>query len=143
MNAKFALGFLVGGLVGLVIGQRQRGSDGGPASGASNSSWFRTSVGTDGFSRARILKPRMIGRSFQWKRMGDAPAAGSRFEIRLKDRAIDSPLIPAIPAGTDEIRAGVRRDEKPGTVYEYGLYQVLADGRERCLHDPELEIGQI
>jgi hypothetical protein len=30
---------------------------------------------------------------------------------------------------------------KQGAVYTYSLWQVLADGRERELHDPELEIG--
>jgi hypothetical protein len=143
MNAKAALGFIAGGVIGFLFLRLRDWPGSDPVASASNATLFRTSPGLDAFSNARILKKRMKGRSFRWTRVGPPPAAGSRFEIRLKDAALRSPLIPAIPAGVENIRADVHREEKPGTVYEYGLYQVLANGDERCLHDPELEIGQI
>ena len=104
-----------------------------------DSTRFVTNPGSGGFVSARVQR-RMRGDSFVWTRSGIAPAAGSRFEIRPKEGA--SPLDPSTPAGVDELRASANRSAtRSGTVYTYSLWQVLADGRERELHDPELEIG--
>jgi hypothetical protein len=104
-----------------------------------SSSLFVTSHGSDGFVAARVQR-RMRGDSFLWKRSGLAPAAGSRFEIRPKTGS--SLLDPSIPSGVDEIHATANRSSaQHGAVYTYSLWQVLPDGRERELHDPELEIG--
>jgi hypothetical protein len=103
------------------------------------STLFVTSHGSDGFVAARIQR-RMKGDSFVWQRSGLHPAEGSRFEIRPKSGS--SLLAPSTPTGVDEIRATANRSvAHQGAVYTYSLWQVLADGRERELHDPELEIG--
>jgi len=103
------------------------------------STLFVTSHGSNGFVNARV-KERMKGASFVWTRAGLPPADGSRFEIRPKSGS--SVLDPPIPAGVDEIRAIANGSVAPaGTVYTYSLWQVLVDGRERELNDPELEIG--
>ena len=103
------------------------------------STLFVTSHGSDGFVSARVQR-RMKGDAFFWKRSGIRPAVGSRFEIRPKTGS--SLLNPSTPSGVDEIRATANRSAAPqGSVYTYSLWQVLADGRERELHDPELEIG--
>jgi hypothetical protein len=145
MNGLFAaLGVIAGGVIGFLLGKKSGTHPSLLGGGVSDSSLFRTVAGTGGFCEGRVVKYRMTGRHFEWKRVGGcSPAPGSRFEIRLKNSAIASPLIPATPAGVDLIRAGVRDSERPGTVYEYSLYQVLANGSERELDDPELEIGQI
>jgi hypothetical protein len=138
-----ALGVIIGGLVGFLMGKKghphdaEFGRAGGP-----HEARFVTRRGTDGFCAGLVLD-RMKARNFRWVRVGGGctPAPGSRFEIRIKHVA--SPLIPEIPSGIDEIIAGVRAGEPPGGVYQYSLWQVLADGRERELHDPELEIGHI
>lgn len=102
------------------------------------STLFVTSHGSGGFVAGRVQR-RMKGKSFVWKRSGLAPAEGSRFEIRPKTGL--SLLDPATPTGVDEIRATAVSSAQQGAVYTYSLWQVLADGRERELHDPELEIG--
>jgi hypothetical protein len=103
------------------------------------STLFVTSHGSDGFVAARVQR-RMKGNSFVWKRSGIPPAEGSRFEIRPKFGF--SLLDPSTPNGVHEIRATANRSSaQQGAVYTYSLWQVLADGRERELHDPELEIG--
>lgn len=138
------LGLIAAGVVGFLLGKKsgQRPSLGG--GGGGNSSLFRTLQGTDGFCKGEVLKKRMKGRSFHWHRVGGCrPDPGSRFEIRLKHHTHPSPLIPPVPSGVDHIRAEVNHSEPDGRVYEYGLWQVLADGRERELEDPELEIGHI
>jgi hypothetical protein len=145
MNGVFAaLGLIVGGVIGFLLGQKSRQHPALQPGGVSDSSLFRTVAGTGGFCEGKVVKRRMKGRSFRWIRVGGcSPAPGSRFEIRLKNAAIASPLIPAVPFGVDDIWADVHGSEPPGTVYEYSLYQVLANGSERELDDPELEIGQI
>jgi hypothetical protein len=105
-----------------------------------DSTRFVTTPGSDGFVVAQIQK-RMKGDSFVWTRSGVSPAAGSRFEIRPKPQSATSLLNPPIPVGVDEIRAQVNRSTaEHGAVYAYSLWQVLADGREREIHDPELQI---
>jgi hypothetical protein len=84
----------------------------------------------------------MKGRTFHWVRHGACrPANGGYFEIRMKSGS--SPLKPLAPQGVDHIFADVEDWAKPGDVYPYSLWQVLPDGREKLLHDPELEIGQV
>jgi hypothetical protein len=103
------------------------------------STLFVTSHGSDGFVKARVQR-RMNGDSFVWTRSGMRPAEGSRFEIRPKFGP--SLLDPSTPNGVDEICATANRSAAhQGAIYTYSLWQVLADGRERELHDPELEIG--
>ncbi len=105
-----------------------------------DSTRFVTTPGADGFVAAQIQK-RMKGNSFVWTRSGIPPAAGSRFEIRPKPLSAVSLLNPPIPTGVDEIHAQVNRSAaQQGAVYTYSLWQVLADGREREIHDPELQI---
>jgi hypothetical protein len=112
---------------------------------ASDFSLFVTRPGSDGFCSGNVRKFRMRGRSFKWERRGEGcePAPGSRFEIRLKGSHEPHPLVPAIPSGTNVITASVAPGIPPGSVYRYGLHQVLADGSSRQLEDPELEIGHI
>jgi hypothetical protein len=138
MNIVVAiLGFIGAGLVGFSFGRRQ---DVKPAS--ADSTFFTTTPGgADGFCRARVLN-RMKGRSFNWLRHGACvPAGTGYFEIRVKSG--DSPLLPPRPRGVDHIRADVASWARPGDVVFYSLWQVLDDGQEKELHDPELEIGQI
>jgi LPXTG-motif cell wall-anchored protein len=142
-GALTALGIVAAGVIGFLLG-RKRKHPHIRTGGASDASLFRTLRGTDGFCTGEVLKKRMKGRRFHWKRVGGCqPEAGSRFEIRLKDPTMPNPLIPSVPFGVDDIWADVDPDEPEGTVYPYGLFQVLADGRERELEDPELEIGHI
>lgn len=145
MNAAVtALGIVVAGVIGFLLGKGSKHPSVRPVGGASDASLFRTLPGSDGFCSGKVLKKRMKGRMFHWHRVGGChPEPGSRFEIRLKDRTLTSPLIPAVPSGVDDIWADVDPDEPEGNVYEYSLWQVLADNRERELHDPELEIGHI
>ena len=141
MNAVLgALGVFVAGLIGFLIGKKS--SMELPRSGGPNEARFVTRPGTGGFCAGLVLD-RPKARRFRWIRVGGGctPAPGSRFEIRIKHEA--SPLVPDIPSGVDEIVAGVKPGIPTGKVYEYSLWQVLADGRERELHDPELEIGHI
>jgi hypothetical protein len=102
---------------------------------------FQTNRGDDGFVVAEILKKRMKGRTFNWNRVGVRPEPGSHFEIRAKSGA--SILVPPTPRGVDDISAAVESGVRTGTIYRYSLWQVLADGRERELEDPELEVGEI
>jgi hypothetical protein len=105
-----------------------------------DSTLFVTSNGSDGFVSARV-QSRMKGDKFVWKRSGLPPAGGSHFEIRPKSASGHSPLNPEIPKGVDEIEATINRSTaRRAEVYTYSLWQVQADGRERELHDPELEI---
>jgi hypothetical protein len=145
MNAvTVALGIVTAGVVGFLLARKPRSHPSLQPRGVSDSSLFRTLPGSGGFCRGEVLKKRMKGRAFHWKRVGGChPAPGSRFEIRLKDQSLSSPLIPSVPSGVDDIRADVKPDEPAGRVYRYSLFQVLADSSERELEDPELEIGHI
>lgn len=139
-----ALGVIVAGVIGFLLAKKSGQHPSLVGGGVSDSSLFRTVGGSGGFCDGKVVKERMKGRRFEWVRVGGCvPAPGSRFEIRLKNTAIESPLVPAVPSGVDRINAGVRSSEPAGTVYKYSLYQVLANGSERELDDPELEIGQI
>jgi hypothetical protein len=103
---------------------------------------FICTPGTDGFVNARIQK-KMRGNIFEWRRIGIQPEAGCRFEIRPKLAGGRSPLHPTNPAGVDVFSADVNWDvAKDGERYQYSLWQVLADRRERELEDPEIEIVQ-
>jgi hypothetical protein len=104
---------------------------------------FRSHPGTgDGFCKVTVQAGRPRGRAFHWKPVGPCrPEPGGYFQIRVKNRP--SPLIPERPRGNPSIFAEVQHWAVPGDVYRYSFWQVLADGRERELVDPELEIGQI
>ena len=145
MNAvTVALGIVAAGVIGYLVTKKTRSHPTLQPGGARDASLFRTLPGTGGFCQGEVLKKRMKGRGFHWKRVGGCnPAPGSRFEIRLKDQSLSSPLIPAVPSGVDNISADVKPGEPAGNVYAYSLFQVLADNSERELEDPELEIGHI
>ncbi len=102
---------------------------------------FQCNPGSGGFVDARILKNRLKGNIFEWRRVGVPPADGSRFEIRPK-KGMSSLLEPAIPQGRDLIMADANGLARPGDIYKYSLWQVLSDGSEKELHDPEIEIAQ-
>jgi hypothetical protein len=138
MNDAIAIIGIVGSaIVGFFAGKKT----GGDRVSNADATFFQTRPGSDGFVEARVLKERMKGRTFHWNRVGTKPAAGSRFEIRGKSGPL--PLVPPIPKGTDSIFADADDSAVPGTVYHYALWQVLADNREKKLHDPELEMGQV
>ncbi|HXG89825.1 MAG TPA: hypothetical protein VNJ02_15960 [Vicinamibacterales bacterium] len=145
MRTEFAvLGVLAAGFFGFVLGRRK---DDPSAADVADASFFLTTPGSgnDDFCAGKILKKRLKGRVFHWARkgMGCEPASGSRFEIRLKPTVPPrpNPLIPPVPSGVNHILADVQPWASAGVVYYYSLYQVLADGTEKQLHDPELEIG--
>lgn len=95
----------------------------------------------DGFCDARIERERMTGRVFVWVRRGGcAPTTGGYFELRPKP-GNTSPLEPANPRGVHVIMATASENAVENTRYFYELWQVLSDGREKRLHDPEIEIG--
>jgi hypothetical protein len=97
--------------------------------------------GKDEFCNARIERDKMRGRVFVWVRRGPcAPANGGYFELRPK-AGNTSPLDPANPRGVHLITATVSDTAAEGVVYYYDLWQVLPNGTERMLHDPEIEIG--
>lgn len=110
-----------------------------PAKSRADDSLFQCDPGTGGFVDARVRKERMKGNTFHWRRVGVAPASGSHFEIRPKGGS--SVLVPEVPRGTDDIFADANGTVVVGTIYRYSLWQVLADGTEKELHDPELEIA--
>lgn len=104
-------------------------------------SFIVSTPGQDEFCSARVARERMQGRVFVWIRRGAcAPAAGGYFEIRPK-AGNTSPLEPPNPRGVHVITATVPDTAAEGVVYYYDLWQVLPDGTERMLHDPEIEIG--
>jgi hypothetical protein len=139
MNDTIAiLGIVAAALVGFLLGKKAGGDR--DRAGNADATFFQTTPGSGGFVQGRVLN-RMKGRTFHWNRVGTKPAAGSRFEIRAKSGTL--PLVPPIPSGTDSIFADANDSAVPGTVYKYSLWQVLANGSEKELHDPELEIGQV
>jgi hypothetical protein len=135
--AVAALGAIAAGVVGFLLGKK----DGkGLGFGIADASFFTSNHGTDGFCAARILKKKMRGSHFHWMRHGSCkPSNGGYFEIRIKER--ESPLRPERPRGVDHIYASVKETARAGDVYRYSLWQVLPNGEERELHDPELEIA--
>ena len=131
------IGFGLSAVIGYLLGKKGLDSHHGNA----DATLFTTQPGDHGFCKGKVLKFRMKGRAFHWRRVGQCrPSSGGYFEIRMKQGV--SPLIPARPQGVNDIYADVHAWAKPFDVYEYSLWQVMADGRERELHDPELEIGQ-
>lgn len=142
-RALVLIGIGASALIGFLLGKKGLPLPPGLIPGdVADATLFRADQGSDGFCQAEVLKKRMRGRAFHWHRVGSCrPAPGGYFEIRVKNRT--SPLIPANPQGVNDIWADVHDWAEPGDVYYYSLWQVLADGRERELEDPELEIGQI
>ena len=102
-------------------------------------SFIISTPGSDGFCNARVARP-MKGRAFVWVRRGACePPAGSYFELRPKS-GNTSPLDPERPRGVHIIVASAPSAAE-GSKYYYELWQVLANGTERMLEDPEIEIG--
>jgi hypothetical protein len=138
MGAFAVVGIAVAAVLGFLLGQRRKPR----LMEQRNASFFTTTPGSGGFCRGRVVERKMRGADFRWVRHGSCrPAEGGRFEIRPK-RGYKSPLIPPVPYGVDEIVARADPDVPNGTKYEYGLFQVLPDGHEQEIDDPELEIVQ-
>jgi hypothetical protein len=107
-----------------------------------DATFFTTTYGTGNFCRGEVHKQRMKGRTFHWMQHGPCKPAGAHFEIRPKPGQT-SPLNPGIPKGVEHMWADVPASVPAGTIYRYSLWQVLANGQEQELDDPELEIGQV
>jgi len=132
------LGIIGGGIVGFFTG-KSFGSAG--TFGGADASFFQTKPGSGGFVEGEVLKKKMKGKTFHWNRVGTPPAPGSWFEIRPKSGA--SILEPAIPSGLNNVYADVKAGTSNGTVYLYELWQVLANGDERRLEDPEITVSEM
>jgi hypothetical protein len=130
--ASALAGFILGKQKGVHVAER----------GAGDATFFTATPGAGGFCKAKVLNNRMKGRRFRWVRHGSCRPSAGRFEIRPK-AGYESPLVPPIPGGVDEIEADVRAGVPAGTIYRYSLWEVHDGGQERELDDPELEIGQI
>ena len=145
MKALELLGMLSAGVVGFVLAKRGGVRDVHPLAERPNASFFDTKPGSEGFCDGKIKERKMKGHSFRWVRndKGCSVPTGSTFEIRIKPNQGDSPLIPPIPSHRDDIHAEVNWDvvrASGRSRWEYSLFQVLPDGREKELDDPELEI---
>ena len=139
MNTTLAiLGIIGGAIVGFVTG---KGFGGATRFGGADAAFFQTRPGSDGFVQGEVLNKKMKGNAFHWNRVGINPASGSWFEIRPKSGS--SILDPAIPSGVNNIYADVIPGTPNDTVYLYELWQVLANGNERRLEDPEITVSEM
>lgn len=133
------LGIIAAGVIGFFIGKSSHGVS---TSDGADFTLFKTTPGSDGFVQGEVLKKKMKGKTFHWKRVGTRPAAGSWFEIRPKGGR-PSILDPEIPSGMDDIYADVKPGTPNGTSYYYDLWQVLETGGERQLEDPEIVVSEM
>jgi hypothetical protein len=142
MNVLVAIiGVAVGALTGFWLGRKGRIPRSTGTTFGADSTFFLATPGTGGFCDGRVLKEKMTGRTFHWVRHGPCqPPAGGYFELRPKP-GHTSPLVPPIPKGVDHIWADADRNAPTGAKYRYELWEVHPGAGEKCLHDPEIEIG--